>query len=98
MDTRTLYTITNLWERQRPCPRIKTEELLSEKIAELLSEAMIEINCRSCQSLLGGVFAQRAHSASYYGVYPGNSPDNLPPLEACMSVFSGLSNVQNNAM
>ena len=33
----------------------------------------------------GGVFAQRAHSASYYGVYPGNSPKNLPPLEACMS-------------
>ena len=33
----------------------------------------------------GGVFAQRAHSASYYGVYPGNSPENLPPLEACMS-------------
>ena len=29
--------------------------------------------------------AQRAHSASYYGVYPGNSPENLPPLEACMS-------------
>ena len=34
---------------------------------------------------IGGVFAQRAHSASYYGVYPGNSPENLPPLEACMS-------------
>ena len=55
--------------------------------------------------------AQRVHSASYYGVYPGNSPENLPPLEACMSnsklrnsnvfkrvVFSELSNVQNNAM
>ena len=25
-----------------------------------------------------------SHSASYYGVYPGNSPKNLPPLEACM--------------
>ena len=36
-------------------------------------------------ALIGGVFAQRAHSASYYGVYPGNSPENLPPLEACMS-------------
>ena len=34
---------------------------------------------------LGGVFAQRALSASYYGVYPSNSPKNLPPLEACMS-------------
>ena len=32
-----------------------------------------------------GVLAQRAHIASYYGVYPGNSPENLPPLEACMS-------------
>ena len=43
------------------------------------------------KTLYGGVFAQRAHSAhsaSYYGVYPGNSPENLPPL----------SNVQNNAM
>ena len=29
--------------------------------------------------------AQRVHSTSYYGVYPGNSPENLPPLEACMS-------------
>ena len=29
--------------------------------------------------------AQRAHSASYYGVYPGTSPENLPPLEACTS-------------
>ena len=29
--------------------------------------------------------AQRVHSASYYGVYPGNSPENLPPLEACVS-------------
>ena len=36
------------------------------------------------QPLSGGVFAQRAHSASY-GVYAGNSPENLPPLEACMS-------------
>ena len=34
---------------------------------------------------VGGVFAHIAHNASYYGVYPGNSPENLPPLEACMS-------------
>ena len=29
----------------------------------------------------GGVFAQRAHSANYYGDYPGNSPENQPPAE-----------------
>ena len=36
---------------------------------------------------LGGVFAQRAqrtHSANYYVVYPGNTPANHPPTEACM--------------
>ena len=27
----------------------------------------------------GGVFAQRAHSANYYGDYPGNNPKNHPP-------------------
>ena len=32
----------------------------------------------------GGVFAQRTHSANYYGVYPGNTPENHPPTEACM--------------
>ena len=32
----------------------------------------------------GGVFAQRAHSANYSGVYPGNTPANHPPAEACM--------------
>ena len=33
---------------------------------------------------LGGTFAQRAHSSSYYGVYPGNTPENHPPPEVCM--------------
>ena len=33
---------------------------------------------------LGGVFAQRAHSANSYVVYPGNTPENQPPTEACM--------------
>ena len=27
----------------------------------------------------GGVFAQCAHSANYYGDYPGNNPENHPP-------------------
>ena len=31
--------------------------------------------------------AQRAHSANYYGVYPGNIPENHPPTEACMTKF-----------
>ena len=31
----------------------------------------------------GGVFAQRAHSANYYGDYPGNNPENHPPAESC---------------
>ena len=33
---------------------------------------------------LGGVFAQRGHSANHYGVHPGNTPANHPPTEACM--------------
>ena len=33
---------------------------------------------------LGGVFAQRGHSANCYAVYPGNIPENHPPTEACM--------------
>ena len=32
----------------------------------------------------GGVFAQRAHSANYYVVYPRNTPENHPPTEACI--------------
>ena len=32
---------------------------------------------------MGGVFAQRGHSANYYVVYPGNTPENHPPTEAC---------------
>ena len=31
--------------------------------------------------------AQRGHSANYYGVYPGNIPENGPPTEACMIKF-----------
>ena len=31
-----------------------------------------------------GVFAQHAHSANCYVVYPRNTPDNQPPIEACM--------------
>ena len=31
--------------------------------------------------------AQRRHSAHYYGVYPGNIPENHPPTEACMIKF-----------
>ena len=33
---------------------------------------------------LGGVFTQHEHSANYYGVYPGNTPENHPPTEVCM--------------
>ena len=37
---------------------------------------------------LGGRFrtarAQRGHSANYYAVYPGNTPENHPPTEICM--------------
>ena len=33
---------------------------------------------------MGGIFAQRTHSANYYFVYPGNTPENHPPTEACM--------------
>ena len=36
-----------------------------------------------CASI-GGIFAHRAHSANYYTVYPGNTPENHPPTEACM--------------
>ena len=28
---------------------------------------------------IGGVFAQRAHSANYYSDYPGTNPENHPP-------------------
>ena len=39
----------------------------------------------------GGVFAQRAHSANYYGDYPGNNPENHPPAESC-TINSKLKN------
>ena len=38
---------------------------------------------RSLHHSIGGVFAQRAHSANYYVVSPGNTPENHPPTEAC---------------
>ena len=38
--------------------------------------------------VFGGAFrtarAQCGHSANYYVVYPGNTPENHPPTEACM--------------
>ena len=39
----------------------------------------------------GGVFAQRGHSANYYGDYPGNNPANHPPAESC-TINSNLKN------
>ena len=39
----------------------------------------------------GGVFAQRAHSANYYGDYPGKNPENHPPAESC-TINSKLKN------
>ena len=35
----------------------------------------------------GGVFAQRAHSANYYGDYPGNNPENHPPAKFMHNQF-----------
>ena len=49
---------------------------------------------RMC-STLGGRFrtarAQCAHSAHYYGDYPGNNPENHPPAESC-TINSKLKN------
>ena len=41
-------------------------------------------NCQINHAPIGGVFAQRGHSANHYVVYPGNTPENHPPTEACM--------------
>ena len=41
--------------------------------------------------LSGGVFAQRAHNANYYGDYPGNNPENHAPAESC-TINSKLKN------
>ena len=35
--------------------------------------------------------AQRAHSANYYGEYPGNNPENHAPAESC-TINSNLKN------
>ena len=43
---------------------------------------------------LGGVFAQRGHSANYYGDYPGNNPENHPPTESC-TINSKLKNFKH---
>ena len=40
---------------------------------------------------IGGVFAQRAHSATYYDDYPGNNPENHAPAESC-TINSNLKN------
>ena len=46
------------------------------------SDPLVHDNGRLVPVGFKGAFS---HSASYYGGYPGNSPENLPPLEACMS-------------
>ena len=43
------------------------------------------------RSGIGGVFAQRGHSANYYGDYPGNNPENHAPAESC-TINSKLKN------
>ena len=43
----------------------------------------------------GGVVAQRGHSANYYIVYPGNTPEIHPPTGACM-IHSKQHGVQNS--
>ena len=41
--------------------------------------------CACCCNHPKGAFSkQRAHSANYYVVYPGNTPENHPPTEVCM--------------
>ena len=45
--------------------------------------------------VIGGVFTQRGHSANYYVVYPGNTPENHPPAEGCM-INSKQHGVQNS--
>ena len=47
--------------------------------------------CAHGSGNFGGVFAQRAHSANYYGDYPGNNPENHPPAESC-TINSKLTN------
>ena len=69
---------------------VRTREVLrntfsSWEMEKNVSNILSTAGKHTPQCFYGGVFAQRAHSASYYGVYPGNSPENLPPLEACMS-------------
>ena len=41
--------------------------------------------------VLGGIFAQRGHSAHYYGDHPGNNPENHAPAESC-TINSKLKN------
>ena len=42
----------------------------------------------------GTARAQRAHSANYYGDYPGNNPENHPPTESC-TINSKLKNFKH---
>ena len=47
-------------------------------------------------SCFGGVFGQRAHSANYYVVYPGNTPENHPPDRSVHDPFKTASAVQKS--
>ena len=40
----------------------------------------------------GGVFAQPVHSANYYVVSPGNTPENHSPTKACMIQTAWVQN------
>ena len=48
--------------------------------------------------MIGGVFTQRTHGANYYGVYPGNTPENHPPTQSCMVNFRSRENETSHVL
>ena len=66
-------------------PHTTTPIIPTQLPAAYTGDAQSEPNTSNPTILsLGGVFAQRAHSATSYVVYPGNTPENHPLTETCM--------------
>jgi hypothetical protein len=85
------------WELRRPAADMRlgiSWNLIWHPVIPLL--LIPALNRNLLRPAHGGVFAQHTHSASYYIVYRGNTPENHPPAEACIIHSKQHRGVQNS--
>ena len=60
-------------------------------LRKFLRPASLPVHSHLSLAGIGGVCAQRVHSANYYVVYPGNTPANHPPYRSVHDPFKTAS-------